>query len=29
MPVDLREHDPDDAVAIRPGTNKAAIIKLL
>jgi len=29
MPVDLREHDPDDALAIRPGTNKAAIIKLL
>lgn len=29
MPVDLREHDPDDAVAIRPRTNKAAIIKLL
>jgi len=29
MPVDLREHDPNDALAIRPGTNKAAIIKLL
>jgi hypothetical protein len=29
MPVDLRRHDPDDPVDIRPGTNKAAIIKLL
>jgi hypothetical protein len=29
MPVDLREHNPDDALTIRPGTNKAAIIKLL
>jgi hypothetical protein len=29
MPIDLREHDPDDPIAIRPGTNKAAIIKLL
>lgn len=29
MPVDLRRHDPDDTVNIRPGTNKAAIIKLL
>jgi len=29
MPVDLRDHDPDDTLAIRPGTNKAAIIKLL
>ena len=29
MPVDLREHDPDDPIDIRPGTNKAAIIKLL
>jgi hypothetical protein len=27
--IDLREHDPDDPIAIRPGTNKAAIIKLL
>lgn len=29
MPVDLREHDPDDPIDIRPGTTKAAIIKLL
>lgn len=29
MPVDLREHNPDDTLAVRPGTNKAAIIKLL
>lgn len=29
MPVDLRRHDPDDTINIRPGTNKAAIIKLL
>jgi cobalamin biosynthesis protein CobT len=29
MPVDLRRHDPDDTITIRPGTNKAAIIKLL
>lgn len=29
MPVDLREHDPDDPIDVRPGTNKAAIIKLL
>lgn len=29
MPIDLREHNPDDPIDIRPGTNKAAIIKLL
>jgi len=29
MPIDLREHNPDDRIDIRPGTNKAAIIKLL
>jgi hypothetical protein len=29
MPIDLREHDPDDPIATRPGTNKAAIIKHL
>lgn len=29
MPIDLRRHDPDDTITIRPGTNKAAIIKLL
>jgi len=29
MPIDLRRHDPDDAINIRPGTNKAAIVKLL
>lgn len=29
MPVDLREHNPDDTLGIRPGTNKAAIIELL
>ena len=29
MPVDLRRHDPDDTINICPGTNKAAIIKLL
>jgi len=29
MPIDLREHNPDDDVDIRPGTNKAAIINLL
>ena len=29
MPIDLREHNPDDGIDIRPGTNKAAIIKLL
>jgi Mn-dependent DtxR family transcriptional regulator len=29
MPVDLRKHDPDDPITIRPETNKAKIIKLL
>lgn len=29
MPIDLRKHDPDDPIAIRPDTNKAKIIKLL
>ena len=29
MPIDRREHNPDDGIDIRPGTNKAAIIKLL
>lgn len=29
MPVDLRSHDPDDGIDIDPGTNKAAIVKLL
>ena len=29
MPIDLREHNPDDPIDIRPGTNKAAIISLL
>lgn len=29
MPIDLHEHNPDDGIDIRPGTNKAAIIKLL
>ena len=29
MPIDLREHNPDDGIDVRPGTNKAAIIKLL
>jgi len=29
MPVDLRKRDPDDTIKVRPGTNKAAIIKLL
>ena len=29
MPIDLREHDPDDPITVRPGTNKAEIIKLL
>ncbi len=29
MPIDLREHNPDDGIDIDPGTNKAAIIKLL
>ena len=29
MPVDLRKHDPDDSITIRPDTNKAKIVKLL
>lgn len=29
MPVDLRKHNPDDPITIRPETNKAKIIKLL
>lgn len=29
MPIDLRKHDPDDPVTIRPDTAKAKIIKLL
>lgn len=29
VPIDLREHNPDDGINIRPGTNKVAIIKLL
>lgn len=29
MPIDLRKHDPDDPITIRPDTNKAKIIKLL
>jgi hypothetical protein len=29
MPIDLREHNPDDGIDIRPGTNKAAIIEVL
>jgi Mn-dependent DtxR family transcriptional regulator len=29
MPIDLREHDSDDPITVRPGTNKAEIIKLL
>jgi len=29
MPIDLRKHDPDDPITIRPETNKAKIIKLL
>ena len=29
MPIDLRKHNPDDEIDIRPETNKAAIIKLL
>lgn len=29
MPVDLRTHDPDASIDIRPGTNAAAIIRLL
>lgn len=29
MPVDLRKHDPENGISIRPDTNKAKIIKLL
>lgn len=29
MPIDLRKHDPDNPITIRPETNKAKIIKLL
>lgn len=29
MPIDLRTHDPDGPINIRPDTNKAKIIKLL
>ncbi len=29
MPVDLRNHDPDESISIRPDTSKAKIIKLL
>jgi len=29
MPIDLRRHDPEGPVQIRPDTNKAKIIKLL
>ena len=29
MPVDLRKHNPEDRISIRPDTNKAKIIKLL
>ena len=29
MPIDLRKHDPDDPITIRPKTNKAKFIKLL
>lgn len=29
MPVDLRKHNPEDGIPIRPDTNKAKIIKLL
>ena len=29
MPIDLRKHDPDHPITIRPDTNKAKIIKLL
>ncbi|MFB6131866.1 MAG: PaaX domain-containing protein [Halanaeroarchaeum sp.] len=29
MPIDLRNHDPTDAITIRPDSNKAKIIKLL
>jgi len=29
MPIDLRKHDPDDPITIRPETNKAKLMKLL
>lgn len=29
MPIDLRTHDPSENVSLSPGTNKAAIIRLL
>lgn len=29
MPVDLRTHTPDESINVRPGTNEAAILKLL
>lgn len=29
MPVDLRKHNPDDPITIRPETNKVKIIELL
>jgi len=29
MPVDLREHDPDDSIDLQPGTNKSWVIQLL
>ncbi|MFC7009951.1 MarR family transcriptional regulator [Halalkalicoccus salilacus] len=29
MPIDLRKHNPEDGISIRPDTNKAKIIKLL
>lgn len=29
MPIDLRKHDPDGPITIRPEANKAKIIKLL
>jgi Mn-dependent DtxR family transcriptional regulator len=29
MPIDLRRHDPDDPIAIRPETTKARVIELL
>jgi hypothetical protein len=29
MPIDLRTHNPDEPIDIRPSTNEAAIVKLL
>jgi predicted transcriptional regulator of viral defense system len=29
MPVDLRTHNPDEPIHVRPGTNEAAIVTLL